>query len=340
MTLQATVSMSWVHTVLGEARRQGLSEHALLTAAGIRPAELTQERWPIDHITRLWRAAARLSHDPAFGLKAGALVGPASFNVVSFILQSAASLRQALNIIQKYQTLISDGGRFQLLAGPQASWLVYHPRQGDLAFSPHQIEAVLAAVVSATRWITQRPIRPHLVRFSHEQVGPLQGYRQVFSCPIEFSQAYSGLLIANDVLDHALPQANTQLAQLHEQYATAQLHTLAQSQTFDQALSTWIRSRMGPPPPTRAEAALAFDLSERTLARRLHALHTSYIDILDHARRDLALQQLSDTTRSLHDIAHSLGFAELSPFYRAFQRWTGTTPGQWRRQLPAPSGTA
>jgi len=87
-----------------------------------------------------------------------------------------------------------------------------------------------------------------------------------------------------------------------------------------------------PPPPTRAEAALAFNLSERTLARRLHALHTSYVALLDHARRDLALQLLSDTTRSLHDIAHSLGFAELSPFYRAFQRWTGHTPGQWRCQ--------
>ena len=323
--------MSWVHTVLGEARRQGLGDAAVLAAAGIRPEELQQERWPIDHITRLWRAAARLTQDPGFGLKAGALVGPASFNVVAFIVQSAATLRQALNVVQKYQSLISDGGRFQLLAGPTASWLVYHPRQGDLAFSPHQIEAVLATVVSATRWLSPQPIRPSLVRFSHEQVGPLSGYREVFACPIEFNQAYNGLLIDNTVLDHPLPQANPQLAQVHEQYAATQLHAMSQAQAFDQAVHQWIATHMGPPLPTRADAAQAFGLSERTLARRLKACHTHFGEVLDQVRRDLALQQVSGTQRALRDIAHDLGFAELSPFYRAFQRWTGTTPARWRQ---------
>ena len=338
MTLQATVSMSWVQTVLGEARRQGLDDTTVLAAADIRQDELTRERWPIDHITRLWRTAARLSNDPGFGLKAGTRVGPASLNVVSFILQSAATLRQALGVIQKYQSLISDGGRFQILPGAEASWLVYHPRQGDLAFSPHQIEAVLAAVVSATRWITHRPIAPRQVCFSHEQVGPLAGYRRVFAAPVSFSQAYSGLLLDNTLLDQPLPQAQThaQLAQVHEQYATAQLQHLAQGQRLDQTLASWITTRMGPAPPTRAEAAQALGLSERTLARRLHSLHTTYADLLDAARRDLALQQLGEPDRSLRDIAHGLGFAELSPFYRAFQRWTGTTPAQWRRQAGAP----
>lgn len=334
MTLQATVSMSWVQTVLGEARRQGLDDPTVLAAAGIRQDELTRERWPIDHITRLWRAAARLSHDPGFGLKAGTRVGPASLNVVSFILQSAATLRQALGVIQKYQSLISDGGRFQILPGTEASWLVYHPRQGDLAFSPHQIEAVLAAVVSATRWITHRPIQPRQVCFSHEQVGPLAGYRRVFASPVAFSQAYSGLLLDNAVLDQPLPQAHAQLAQVHEQYATAQLHSLAQGHRLDQALYAWIAAHLGPPLPTRADAAQALGLSERTLARRLHSLQTHYAEVLDTVRRDLALQHLRDSERPLRDIAHSLGFAELSPFYRAFQRWTGLPPGQWRRQAP------
>ena len=51
-----------------------------------------------------------------------------------------------------------------------------------------------------------------------------------------------------------------------------------------------------------------------------------------HARRELALQRIEQTDRSLADIAHDLGFADISPFYRAFQRWTGTTPAQWRGQ--------
>ena len=328
--------MSWVQTVLAEARRQGLSLPVLLAAAGIRPDELDAARWPIDHITRLWRAAARLTQDPGFGLKAGSQVGPASFNVVSFILQSAATLRQALGVVQKYQTLVSDGGRFQLLPGAQASWLVYHPRQGELAFSPHQLEAVLAAVVTSTRWIHPRPLQPERVRFSHEQVGPLAGYREAFGCPVEFNQAYSGLLISNDALDLPLPQANPQLAQVHEALAAAQLEALAATQSAaqapDLALQAWIARHLGPPLPTRAAAALAFGWTERTLARRLQRQGTTWGALLDDARRAQALQRVGGTTQPLKDIALGLGFAELSPFYRAFARWTGATPGQWRAQ--------
>lgn len=336
MTSQANVSLSWVRTVLGEAQRQGIEETTLLRAAGIQPSELERERWPIDHITRLWRAAARLTQDAGFGLKAGALVGPASFNVVGFIVQSAATLRQALTVVQKYQTLISDGGRFQLLAGPQTSWLVYHPRQGDLAFSPHQIEAVLAAVVSASRWITPQPLKPTLVRFSHEAVGPLAGYREVFGCPIEFNQAYSGLLIDNAVLDAPLPQANAQLARLHEQYAATQLQALAQQLGMDETVRGWVHTQMdahpGPPAPSRADAAAAFGLHERTLARRLQACGTHYEALLDGVRRDLALQHVGDTDLPLREVAHALGFSDISPFYRAFQRWTGVTPAAWRNR--------
>lgn len=336
MTSQAKVSLSWVRTVLGEAQRQGIEETTLLRAAGISPRELEHERWPIDHITRLWRTAARLTQDAGFGLKAGTLVGPASFNVVGFIVQSAATLRQALTVVQKYQTLISDGGRFQLLAGPQTSWLVYHPRQGDLAFSPHQIEAVLAAVVSASRWITPQPLKPTLVRFSHEPVGPLAGYREVFGCPIEFNQAYSGLLIDNEVLDVPLPQANAQLARLHEQYAAAQLQALAEQQGLDEAVRNWVRTQMAahpaPPAPARRQAAAAFGLHERTLARRLKACGTNFETLLDGVRRDLALQQVGDTEVPLREVAHALGFADVSPFYRAFERWTGHTPAAWRRR--------
>lgn len=339
MTSQANVSLSWVRTVLGEAQRQGIEETTLLRAAGIQPQELERERWPIDHITRLWRAAARLTQDTGFGLKAGALVGPASFNVVGFIVQSAATLRQALTVVQKYQTLISDGGRFQLLAGPQTSWLVYHPRQGDLAFSPHQIEAVLAAVVSASRWITPQPLKPTLVRFSHEAVGPLAGYREVFGCPTEFNQAYSGLLIDNAVLDVPLPQANAQLARLHEQYAADQLQVLAQQQGLDETVRNWLRTQMkahpGPPVPSRTEAAAAFGLHERTLARRLQACGTHFADLLDEVRRDLALQQVGDTELPLREVAHALGFADISPFYRAFERWTGMPPARWRAERVA-----
>jgi len=330
--------MGWVGTVLAAAERQGVARAALLAQAGIAPAELAAERWPIDHITRLWRAAVHCTQDAGFGLKAGAGVGPASFNVVGFLLQSAPTLRGAFALVQTYQRLISDGGRFQTIAGADACWVVYHPRQGQLAFSPHQIEAVLAAVVVFARWVTGSALRPQRVQFSQARIGPQAGYREVFQCPVEFEQAFSGVLLANALLDAPLPQANAQLAAAHHQHAAARLAALSRQDGLAQTLRVWIASQLHAPgqAPTRAQAARALGLTERTLARRMQAEGLSFSGLLDTLRRDAALQAVAQTTRTLSEIGQALGYAEPSVFNRAFRRWTGGTPGQWRRRASSP----
>jgi AraC-like DNA-binding protein len=339
LTLQASVSMSWVNSVLSAAQHCGVGRDALLKAAGISVADLQRDRWPVDHITRLWRAAARATGDPGFGLKAGSLVGPASFNVVGYLLQSVPTLRQAIAAVQKYQRLISDGGRLQMIVGPQASWLVYHPRQGELPFSPHQIEAVLAAAVALARWTTGSFSRPLRVQFSQPALGPLAGYHAVFQCPVEFDQAFSGVLIDNAVLDAPLPQADAQLARLHQQYAAARLAALSPPEALVEQLRRWIDSQLQGQVPTRSRAAQALGLTPRTLARRMQQQGLDFSGLVDQARRDAAMSAVAESTRALADIGQSLGFAEPSTFWRAFKRWTGMTPLQWRQQAANPEAT-
>ncbi len=335
MTSQATVSIGWVRNVIDEARIQGLETKGLLAAAGISQGELARNRWPIDDITRLWRAAVRLTQDTGFGLKVGAHIAPASLSLVGFMLQSATTLRKALPGVRKYQSLISDGGRLQLLAGPKSSWLICHPLQGDLPFSAHQIEAALSAMLTVVRWVHPDLQPLQLVSFSHQRQGPLAGYREIFQCPIQFQQAYSGFLIDNDVLDAPLPHGDARLAHIHEQLAKLKLESMQPDQAMDQALQIWLRAQIGHPLPTRLEAAKAFGLTERTLARRLRSLDTSFAELLDRVRRDQALAQLRTTNRSQKEIALDLGFAELSTFHRAFRRWTGSVPGEWRQSEQA-----
>ncbi|WP_447748503.1 AraC family transcriptional regulator [Pseudomonas nicosulfuronedens] len=329
--------MSWVNTVLGAAQRQGVARDKLLRAAAIAPAELEQERWPVDHITRLWRAAAQLTGDPGFGLKAGALVGPASFNVVSYLLQSAPTLREAIAVVQKYQRLISDGGRLQMIPGAHTSWLVYHPCQDRLPFSPQQIEAVLAAVVAFAHWNTGSFQPPLKVQFSHTRIGPMGGYHSVFQCPVEFDQAFSGILLDNALLDAPLPQADAQLARVHQQHAAARLSALSPASELVDDLRRWIDSQLYGQPPTRDRAAQALGLTPRTLARRMREQQLDFSTLLDQARRDAALHAVMYSSQALADIGQGLGFAEPSTFWRAFKRWTGATPAQWRQQhTPTP----
>ena len=340
MALEASSSISWVTTVLDAAQRHGAPQAQVLALAGIDPAELQLPRWPIDHIARLWRAAVQATQDPGFGLKVGASVQPASLNVVSYLLQSAPTLRAALALVQQYQSLVSDGGRFQTIAGQGCCWLIYHPRQGRLAFSPHQVEAVLAAAVVLARSVTGRgpALIPQAVQFNQPRVGPLAGYAATFGGPVEFEQAFSGVLLANALLDAPLPQANAQLAAAHHQHAAARLAALSRQDGLAQTLRVWIASQLHAPgqAPTRAQAARALGLTERTLARRMQAEGLSFSGLLDTLRRDAALQAVAQTTRTLSEIGQALGYAEPSVFNRAFRRWTGGTPGQWRRRASSP----
>ncbi|WP_113861187.1 AraC family transcriptional regulator [Marinobacter pelagius] len=333
MTLEATVSMGWVNTVIGAAERLTVDTDTLLAEADIPVSACELERWPIDDITRLWHAAERCTGDPGFGLKVGAEFTPMSISGVGFALQSAATLREAIAMVQRFQRLISDGGRFQIVAGNAATWLVYHPRQGKLAFSPHQIEAVLASVVGFASWVTGTRMQPARVQFSQPRLGPAQGYQTVFNCPVEFEQAFSGVLIENTVLDQPLPQADPQLAQVHERYTSARLEALTMNSASVAELQRWLAARVGPMLPRRADAAEVLGISERTLARRLRDQGQTFDGLLDEVRRQKALQAVAETSAALPEIAESLGFAEVSTFYRAFKRWTGSPPVRWRKHL-------
>lgn len=333
LTTEASVSLSWVNTVLAAAERHGLSIGQLLAHAGVSPSQLQEARWPIDDITRLWRAADELTGDPGFGLSAGRLVGPASFNVVSFILQSSSTLREAISLAQKFQRLISDGGRFQLLEGQTQSWLIYHPHQGELAFSPHQLEAVLAAVISFSRWVLGQPVDPVRVQFSHARLGPPALYREVFQAEVDFNQAFCGLQFDNAVLDVALPQADAQLAALHRAYATARLAALSSVPDFLAQVRLWLGDNLAQGVPERPVAAQHFKVSDRVLARRLQALGLSYSQLVDEVRKEKACQAVADTDEAFASVAQALGFSEASAFNRAFKRWTGYKPGEWRQRV-------
>lgn len=334
LTVQATVSMSWVATVIGSAERCGVARAALLDRAGIREDELTQDRLPIDHITRLWRAAAELTQDPCFGLKTGTQVGPASVNIVGFIFQSSSTLGEAIAQVQRFHRLVSDGGRFQVIAGREKSWIVYHPQQGHLAFSPHQIEAVLAAVVSLCAWVTGSAFTPHRVQFSHARLGPVAGYQAAFHMTPDFEQAFNGLQVANTLLDQTLPQADAQLANLHRAYALERLAALSKAPDFEAAVEEWLLGQLSDGVPDRGVAARQFGLSDRVFARRLQGMGLSYSDLVDGARKAAACDAVAGTQRPFGEIAQSLGFAESSTFNRAFKRWTGRTPGAWRELRP------
>jgi hypothetical protein len=160
------------------------------------------------------------------------------------------------------------------------------------------------------------------------------GYREVFACPVEFEQAFSGVLLANAVLDAPSAAGRCTTGADAPPIRPARWRPCPPAPNFGAPAARLDRAGCRGLPDAGAGGA-ALGLSERTLARRMQAQGLSFSALLDEAPARRRPAAVAHTDRALGDIGQSLGFAEPSTFWRAFRRWTGGTPQAWRSQAQA-----
>lgn len=331
---EKTVAVGWVRAIVAAAERGGAVPSTLLAQAGLSslPAD-PLARISLDGVVRLWRAAVALAEDQSFGLHMGHAVEPGSFNVVAYTLLSSASLREALGHMQQFQRLISDGARLQLVEQNGFAWLVYHPVEATLPFSPQQVEAVLACAVRLGKWIVGTEFQPQRVCLTHAQIGALTEYRRVLDGEPEFQAPFNALGLPSALLDKPLPARNPELCQLHESLARRQLSSLANAISWKQRVATVLPHLLAQGTLQKEQVATMLGITPRVLQNRLAEEGSSYLAQLDEVRHRLALEYIADPLLTLGQIAVLLNFSDASAFYRAFRRWTGKVPGEYRQQL-------
>ena len=203
---------------------------------------------------------------------------------------------------------------------------------GDRPVPRQRIEFIFITVIGFCRWITGRDVHPLAIELAYPAPADAAPYRAAFGCPIAFDAARNSLLFAYADLTTSLPTSNPTLAETHERFAGEYLRH------FDQALVSYrarevIIRRLPDGEPRRDQVAVELCMSERTLQRRLEEEATSFVQLLDDTRRELAEQYLGRLHLSLDQAAYMLGFADQSSFFRACKRWFDVSPGQYRNQL-------
>src|SRR5262249_1973599 len=158
-------------------------------------------------------------------------------------------------------------------------------------------------------------------------------YQEAFKCPLRFNAPANALLFARADVIAPLPTAHPVLAQVHERLASEHLHRV-RPPTSSRARDAIIR-RFPEGDPLRTEIADPLEMSARTLHRRLEEEGTSFLQLLDETRRELAQQYLAQTDLPLADVAYLLGFGDRGSFFRASKRWFGTSPRHYRIRLIA-----
>ncbi|MDG9929977.1 MULTISPECIES: AraC family transcriptional regulator [unclassified Pseudomonas] len=321
---------------LRHAEQLGLDVEAARDAAGISPDDLADNgrRLPSEVHERLLEHLLRVSGDPLFGLRSARYVQPGSWSVLGYITMNCATLGEAMGRIVPYEKLVGDMGTSSVEMAGDHVRLIWNCRHEHPQIRRHMIENVLASWLLYARWIADMDRSPREVWFEHDRPAdaPQADYEEVFGCPVLFGQPCNALLVPLDYLGIPLRQADANLLRTLEEHALTMMAGLDDNEPLPQRVKNALRLLLKDGLPRKEKVAEKFHMTVRTLQRHLQQSGTSYQEILDQLRQELAEHYLLRSDLAIQDIASYLGFTESRSFHRSFKTWTGLTPGMYREQ--------
>jgi len=264
------------------------------------------------------------------GLLLGQQANPSLLGVVGFMARAAATVEQALKALVENLDLHDEGGILLLNIGQDYSSfcsVVQIPgvsaveQINDLSIT--MMYQIMKALCDEN-WLAAR------VTLERREPEDLSPYRRFFRAPIHFNATESSIIFPSHCLKRRPPAADKFLYKHLEQEARAS-HKLQHNEIME-ALPAALQRGLLTEHFAARHIAGVFGIHERTLHRRLRSAGTSFRNELDLARQIVSQQLLGTTTLPVCDIADALGYADSSGFIRAFQRWSGESPSNWRKQ--------
>lgn len=321
--------------MLLSAQRAGLDINELLTTAGLSATDLEDRDAPIDIHCHLQMVHEIVRRQPGVstGLRTGMTATTARFGVLGNVLRYAKNLRTAYADYIRFQRLVTDVTTWCVTERPAYQLtLSLHPLLDSV---PSAAEAQMATLIAVGRQLTGAPLIARSVAFRHQPQSDPAEHRQFFGCAVAFGAEQNHLELDSKLLELPIASAH-ELAHQHFLHSVETVLGVSTGlQQTSEAVRQYIIKNLAHGPPRRDEVARSLGKTGRTMLRNLEQEGQTYERILDHSRRELALAYASDSKLAAFEIAGLLGFAEPSAFFRAFRRWTGGSPQQYRRQLPA-----
>lgn len=333
---EATFSIALIRNSMHYAAAHGIQTRDLCQAIGLDPDLLNQPDSRVSgEISRsLWQELIQRTGDQNIGLHIGESFNLAALGIVGYVLFNCHTFGQVLEKLSRYMSLFSQGVSMQIqpLHGyAQCDWEIANHLNNYLTEEPRQpIEATMSATLTVAKTLTGRSLQPLAVWFQHPRPADPSEHQRLFGTAIQFEQPANRLVLEAACLDWSVVSANASLLSTFEHHAEAMLATLNQTDGYTYRVIREITHLLQGEVPPIEIIAHRLTISVRNLQRSLQAEGTSYQQLLEDSRKQLALRYLKQPDTSIHDVAFLLGFSEPSAFHRAFKRWTGQTPREYR----------
>jgi len=321
-------------SLIGRALRDyDVSVVEVFRDAGLVPDTVTSPdtRYPFVKMQAMWKLAVERTGDPCFGLAVAEHFKPQALHGLGFMWLSSDTLFDALQRLVKYQRMISTVADITLEETEDSVRLNVATCHSPANIEYASIDAAVGVFVNMCRLATYETFSP--VRLSLNRPCPAcaDRFEAFFQSPVEYDAESNALYFDPASLREPLPGANPELARANDQVVIDYLGRFDRENLSMQVRSRLIE-RLPDGQPTQKDIASSLNLSVRNLQRRLRAEGISFKRLLDETRKDLASQYIQDSHRRIGEITYLLGFSEPSNFTRAFRRWTGVSPNEFRQR--------
>jgi AraC-like DNA-binding protein len=313
----------------------GVAPEALCRAAGLAPAGLVDAdgEIPFAQLLRLAECGARLTRDDAFGLHVGQRADARTYGLLGYVTINRRTFGEALGAMIHYQRIRTNAVEFTLEVADAETHLAYHYRAADVAPQGRRqvSEAMLSTMMRVGRGLTGVEWAPREVHFEHEEPRDTSEHARIFRAPVSFGRRLTKLVFDATILELPLVGADPRLGSLLERQAEELLAGSPLHGDFAARVREAIKEGL-PGGEARVEPVCrGLGVSPRTLQRKLRDEGTTFLKLLEETQRALAEFYLRKPEVAICEVSYLTGFSQPSAFHRAFRRWTGLTPKEFRR---------
>lgn len=322
---------AWVFAIARALEDAGIDHRALLSQLGMDPDRLLDltYRYSQEQVTNLWVAAVAATEDENFGLKVAHHIRPSTFHAAGYAMACSSTLRRAAERFVHSARLISDAAQVKLESADDGLRLSVDLHTSGREPIYQTLDTILAGFLMLCEWIACAPLVPMEVTFKHVRPTDDSAYREVFRCPIRYGASVNSILFRSEDLERPVPSANEELAAILDE-VTSRYLAMRFANRFSRKVREALARQLPEGEPTKAETARLLNMTARTLLRRLREENTTFREVLDRLREEHAYEYLIRDDCNIERTAAMLGFSSSSTFSRAFVRWTGRRPSDWR----------
>ena len=333
------VRASLVTAVLHFVAGSGGDPARVRAAAGLRDGDLLDpdRMLEIDRLAAVLANAADELRDSVFGLHLGAKFDLEAFGLVTYAVLNASTVEIGIRNLVRYMSSLVEGADAELSVRRGVAALRARSDRADPEAFRHVYDGAMLVVLRMLRRLTGAAAwRPLEVLLVPRAPADTREHRRLFGVEPRFGQSENEIRFDAALLAREVAGADRSLLPVVEQRLNEVLAADPAEEPWLARLRIEIASRLCDGHPTLPDVAPEVGMSTRTLQRWLAERGLAYRDLVQAARRRLALEYLERSDTELTEIAFLLGYSDLAAFAHAFQRWTGTSPGAHRRARSKP----